>query len=420
MIIKVISIVFAAAALCGGCSGGSSLGGDSQDAGEDRAHEVDTPDVIHDSQGDAPDILQDDVRREETPDGVDPCLAQDARPEGPCAMELPGVVWNGERCVPLGSGCGCQGSDCSALYDSAEECVEARRVCYNVPCEAQPVADDMCLACVVSFFQGAFWDGRECFELWGCGCAGEGCPSAFSSIEECRAVQSLCNGMLCRETGGLWFSEAAGFCGFECGVSSPEPCVESSCWCGPGRTFVPGDGCRDDPSCTQQQTCLATRGRWHPASECFCGFYCGMPGMCDACLDSCDCGPHRNFDPEAGCVPDIACEGASHEEICLSTGGTWVLNTCGDYYCGFTNELACIDPGCDCGFLSNFDRARGCIYDEDCMFKTEGELCWARPACRAGLACCPYWSMVDRAYCTNPCCPDEPECDESGCSSVMN
>lgn len=421
-----------AALLCS-CSGGSGLAGDSgEDTAPDHAEANETIEAVEtidsvdsiDISSEEIDIIPDPLQDEEE-EGIDPCLAQDAMAEGPCAMILDGVKWDGEHCVGLGSGCSCAGSDCESIYETIEECVEARRMCYSAACDPQPVADDMCLDCTDTYHLGAYWNGRECFELRGCGCTGDGCTEGFYSTTECEAVHANCDAALCKETGGQWFPAAAGFCGFFCGVPSDDDCEEDSCNCGPGRTFAAGVGCQDDPSCTIEHLCLATRGRWHPASECFCGFTCGLPNPCAACLDSCDCGPHRNFDPAFGCIPDIMCESATAEGICISTGGTWHTNSefplsCGDYLCGLPNTTdPCVMPGCDCGFLSNFDSLQGCIYDESCLLRNVRHECWGsagNSSCRPGLACCDYCGVPPGCpACHDPCCPDSPVCMENGC-----
>lgn len=414
--------LFCLAVLCSYCSGGKSLGGDSgEDSALDTSTEMeeDAADVRSDPLDEIDDALQDPAADEVTEDAPDPCKAQDARAYGACQMILDGVTWNGEHCIPLGSGCGCEGDDCDSVYESVEECVQARRVCYDVTCDPQAVADDMCIDCTDEMYLGAFWNGIECFDLRGCRCAGEGCDTVFSSISECNAVQAGCDSVLCRESGGQWFPAMAGFCGFPCGAPSELPCAMASCLCGAGKTFEPGEGCRD-ASCTPRDLCLATRGRWHPGEECYCGFRCGEPGLCGACLDSCNCGPHRNFNPEKGCAADSECAGALPEDICEFTGGTWVLNTCGHYSCGIRSPYACVQPGCDCGSLSIYDEEHGCVYDESCVFRDLDEACIQRVTCRPGLACCYYWDMAPAAECMHPCCADHPSCDESGCGPSLN
>lgn len=191
-----------------------------------------------------------------------------------------------------------------------------------------------------------------------------------------------------------------------------------SCFCGAGRTFSPGEGCLEDASCPAEQLCLATRGEWHPASECYCGFTCGLPGACGACLDSCNCGPHRNFDPESGCEPDEVCGGPSRQEICEATGGEWTTGSCGDFECGMPNDLACTMPGCNCGYYSNYAMEHGCLYDASCTYRDTWMGCHGAPVestCRPGLLCCPECLIPAIPYCAPPCCPDEPFCAESGC-----
>lgn len=408
-------------ALLIGCGGTSNLGGDSgADPAVDHADLSDGMDRVPDPVDDRLDIRPDDAA--DGTDVADPCLPQDAVADGFCDAELPGIVWNGSHCMHLGSGCECIGSDCDALYDTIAECVEDRRVCYDQGCEAQPVAEDMCVDCDSDGFTflGFFWSGRKCFAQIGCMCYGDGCESFFSSMEECQALQSVCDAALCRNTGGMWFPSQAGFCHFYCGVPTDDDCIADSCDCGPGRTFVSSAGCRDEPACTPDYACRATRGVWHPQSECYCGFTCGVPNDCRACLDSCDCGPHRNFDPAAGCVVDAICEQAPAEIICRATGGNWQpVLSCGDYICGVPNMLEpCVMPGCDCGFSANFDPVLGCRYDESCYFRETVQECtgWAGDSsCRPGLVCCDHCAVPSCMWCENPCCETDAACMEDGC-----
>jgi hypothetical protein len=401
-----------------GCYSSSGLTGDVA-----PDHGADTRDS---SESDAAADFPQDVRLDEIAQDADVsefCLAQDAGASGDCAMELPGVKWNGSRCVPLGSGCSCAGSDCAALYDTVTECVEARRSCYDVGCDPQPVADTTCYDCDSWNYLGAFWTGRECFDFQGCGCVGDGCAGAFASLDECAALQRTCDASLCLATGGRWFPSYAGFCGFVCGAPSSYTCMMDSCDCGLEKTFVPGAGCADDPSCGPMEACLATRGTWHPASECICGFSCGRQNVCGACLDSCDCGPHRNFDETLGCFVDAQCEPVSREQVCAATGGTWMpegSGSCGDYFCGIPNTLdPCVSAGCNCGFNSNFNSDAGCSFDDTCFFKERGQECtgWAGSStCRAGLACCAHCGIPNGCMtCDDPCCPDWETCMEDGC-----
>jgi hypothetical protein len=423
MSMKKLFIVLAALA---GCGGGSNLGGDGGDSGSDLSG--DRVDIAETAEpGDAPvdpaDVPADGIpETADLVDGINPCAPQDARADGPCAAEVPGVKWDGAHCVPLGSGCSCVGADCASVYENVEGCVEARRGCYAAGCDPQPVAYDPCMVCDDAVFLGVYWTGRECLEMVGCGCRGEGCGRGFSSVPECEAFTAACDAELCRSTGGLWFPAQAGFSGVRCGLPREDDIQLDVCLCRPGDSFTPGVGCSVDASCTREDICMASRGAWHPASECFCGFTCGVPNDCEACVDSCDCGPRRNFDPAAGCVPDEACGGEWQEpEICMSTGGTWVYTgSCGHYTCGIPNTLdPCVMPGCDCGPRSNFDPERGCIYDEGCFFREVDQDCrgWGESGtCRAGLVCCAFCGIPTGCMrCANPCCEGDPLCMEDGC-----
>lgn len=412
-----------------GCYGSTVLAGDTADADPDTAD----AEVARDDAG--PEAADDGTGGDDaigdTPleDAPERCLPQDARPEGPCAAELPGVVWNGAGCVPLGSGCSCAGADCGRLYETVADCVRDRRACYGNDCEPQAVSDDLCLDCTAEVFLGAFWDGRACFELHGCRCEGDGCALPFRSLEECEVFHETCPAAVCAASGGRWFPEQFGGCGFACGGPRDVDCYApfADCLCPAGQTFDADAGCAPDPGCTGRELCFATRGIWHPAAECFCGFSCGEPGDCDACVDSCDCGPARTFVPGVGCRVDASCTPEWGVDLCTSTGGTWhdcgpgdPWCSCGDYHCGRPNVTEpCVMPGCDCGAGANFG-SEGCVPDDACFFGTEGQECtgWGREAssCRPGLTCCVECGMMLGCnYCRTPCCGDAPGCEDSGC-----
>jgi hypothetical protein len=177
---------------------------------------------------------------------------------------------------------------------------------------------------------------------------------------------------------------------------------------------------------------VGTHGAWHPASECYCGFSCGSPGACGACLDSCDCGPYRNFEGARGCRFDEVCLTDADPpypppaELCAETGGTWDDCadgcSCGDYHCGVPNLLdPCVMPGCDCGPYANFDILEGCVWDDACVLREVGENCTGygleASTCRPGLACCASCGVMPGCMaCANPCCGSgDPLCDTTGC-----
>jgi hypothetical protein len=352
------------------------------------------------------------------------CDPQEAQADGPCNAEVPGIKWDGAHCVALGYGCECVGADCGNVYETVADCVAARLGCYTVSCEAAPVSDYACIDCLVSVYLGTFWDGMGCQDLWGCECHGDGCDAGFASMEECEAVQASCEASLCQASGGQWLpDQLCGPCGhYYCGTPSALACCDAGCDCGQGQTFVPGVGCQTDPSCTAELACLATHGTWHPQSECICGFTCGQPNDCEACLDSCDCGPYRNFDPQAGCQWDGACGTPTQADRCEATGGIWHLGDgCGHFTCGEPNLLdPCVMPGCNCGAQKNFDNQAGCIYDPICLMPGIGETClgWGDDSsCRPGLVCCESCGTIHAPCftCQVPCCADNPECGPDGC-----
>jgi len=298
-------------------------------------------------------------------------------------------------------------------------------------CEAQIAAGRICDGggCVES--QGTFWDGRECFETFGCECAGADCGRPFASLAECEAAHATCDAALCLASGGSWFPASAGYCGFSCGV--PDACITEapldSCDCGPGARFHPGEGCAVEVAgCAAEALCRDSDGTWHGDPECRCPFQCGeeLP-ECYACGETCDCGPFRSFDGDRGCVPDAGCPGADRRTACETTGGTWHDCSpgdggcsCGDYFCGAPNRLdPCVMPGCDCGPSRNFADDVGCRPDDACVLRTEGQDCsgWAGAStCRPGLVCCEHCGAPPGCpSCQPPCCEDDPMCMTDGC-----
>ncbi len=396
------------ALLVAGCSSNTGLEGD--------AHE--------ESGVDALDVPADSVT-DPGPDATADCAAMDAAAEGPCAAIVPGFMWDGSSCRGLGSGCGCAGEDCGSVYDTMEECVEARRPCYTSGCWPRAAYDDLCIDCTAEMFLGAFWDGIGCYEVWGCSCDGDDCDAAFASVQECEIVQSVCDSTLCRDTGGFWIPEdLCGPCGhMECGLPNPEPCCEAGCDCGAGRSFFAGRGCDEDPSCSRESLCIATSGTWYPEEPCGpCGdYHCGTPSMLPCCDAGCDCGASRNFVEGRGCVLDDECT-FDAGDLCTRTGGTWYPDApcgpCGHYICGEPSGDACCDEGCDCGPARNFDGERGCVHDEECIKRGEGSSCTRSGSssnCRPGLVCCENCGAYSCPTCMTPCCEESGMCMEDGC-----
>ena len=244
-------------------------------------------------------------------------------------------------------------------------------------------------------------------------------------MEECEAAHASCDAVPCEATGGQWFSEAVGGCGFACGAPAEMDCLApmAACRCASGKTFERGEGCRPDPACGMKELCLATRGTFFPAAgpDCYCSFMCGSPTRCAGCNDACNCGPHRNYVEGQGCVVDDGCGGATVEGKCASTGGTWHPDGgCGDYACGNPNTAEpCVMPGCDCGRIASFDAGQGCVPDEACTDRAVGAACWGSGEdsnCRAGLVCCPVGGPMGSGWtCRDPCCATSEICMDGGC-----
>jgi hypothetical protein len=300
----------------------------------------------------------------------------------------------------------------------------------EVSCEPQAVWDSRCDWCDPdsSDLLGVFWDGRDCFELWGCSeCVGDDCADAFASQEECVAAHAGCPSRLCRDSGGTWYAAGADPCLFTCGLPNPVPGVCDPSWgpcdCGPGRSYVPDVGCRDD-TCGDDVLCSLSGGSWHADLSGTEWFDCGVALPCDAadCYPPCDCGPVRNFQSGRGCLPEPGCRDADALAICTATGGT--VPDCPDggpcpcaYDCGVPQSV-CIEPGCDCGPFRRFEETVGCVYDARCIVRGEGEPCTGGPHsgnCRDGLVCCNGCGIpLGCPSCRAPCCADDPGCID-GC-----
>ena len=210
--------------------------------------------------------------------------------------------------------------------------------------------------------------------------------------------------VLCETTGGRWLDVPPhSICGHHvCGRPRPTLCESpfAGCDCGPGRSFVEGLGCDEDPSCTRRDLCLATGGR-----IALCDYACGEPP--DACAgNGCNCGPEMTFDPEEGCV-EAACGFAdTGRALCQHSGGTWRIGPCCPTHCGQHCPDACVSEACECGRFEVFDPLRGCVESPVCFTREAGETCGDDEGCTAGLACCD-------GTCSAPCCG--PGCDFRGC-----
>jgi len=289
-------------------------------------------------------------------------------------------------------------------------------------CEPAVAALDVCLDCTDDVFLGAFWNGSSCFELVGCDCVGPGCDEGYDSLAACEAAHAACDAVLCEGSGGVWHpGHFCGPCGhFDCGVPSALGCCAPGCDCGVGRGFVSGGGCREDPGCTPEHACRATGGIWYPDSSCYCGFTCGVANDCEACVDSCDCGPNATFDRIRGCVDDARCPAITEQQLCEVTGGSWHLGDtwCGHFDCGQPSHDGCFAPGCDCGFFGRFDLAEGCRFEPSCALGSVGAFCagWGSGStCRPGLVCCASCGGPGCLSCREPCCPGTPGCEADGC-----
>ncbi|MDQ3034822.1 MAG: hypothetical protein M3Y87_20600 [Myxococcota bacterium] len=113
--------------------------------------------------------------------------------------------------------------------------------------------------------------------------------------------------------------------------------------------------------------------------------------------DGTACVPHRSCscagaDCDARHPTRESCEAAfaaCETSLCRSTGGRWVDETCGHYWCGVPPNELCVDPGCDCGPGRTYEEGVGCVESPSC---TDEELCIASggtfvPDAMCGLRC---------------------------------
>jgi hypothetical protein len=208
-----------------------------------------------------------------------------------------------------------------------------------------------------------YWNGDSCFPIECGACTGPDCESGIFEESECLAAHAECDASLCRDTAGTW--------------------------------------------------------RWW-AEECD-HWLCGSPQpvTCEVGRAVCDCGAHRRFDPELGCVDDTSCpiaEPISDEELCEVSGGAWE-NICCHTDCGDFCPEECLAPACNCGPGKVFEAARGCVEASHCFEREEGETCAESARCQGGTICCQTCGgvgCVGPATCRFPLCDDDENIDLCG------
>ena len=206
----------------------------------------------------------------------------------------------------------------------------------NVPvsCDRWDVAIDQCLTdvadCAIDPPARYFWNGYRCEQFQLCAfCEGEDCDR-LSSLEYCEASARTCKPQLCAATGGEWFRNAG--CGDTvCGLPSPFDCLRPTdlCDCGPSKRFEEGAGCVYDATCTAEQACNATGGRWVLTSSIVCGEPVdgggegdsGRPGF------TCACGRGRHFDVGTVTTGAVGCLGGDVDfgrfDAAVTSGDTY-------------------------------------------------------------------------------------------------
>jgi hypothetical protein len=284
-----------------------------------------------------------------------------------------------------------------------------------VSCDRWDVAIDQCSTdaadCAIDPPARYFWNGYRCEQFRLCAiCEGEDCDR-LGSLEYCEASARTCKPQLCAATGGEWFRDAG--CGDTvCGLPPPLFCLRPAdlCDCGPSKRFEEGTGCVYDATCTAEQACNATGGRWVLTS----GIVCGEPVDGDG--DSgrpgftCACGRGRRFDVgtvttgAVGCLGgDVDCAEANAEDLCATTGGSWE-NICCPTRCGDECLAECLAPACRCALNQVWDDALGCVDSAECTRLVLGDSCRVGELeCEGGTVCC-SGGIPDSATCEAPVC----------------
>ena len=137
-------------------------------------------------------------------------------------------------------------------------------------------------------------------------------------------------------------------------------------------TFDDELGCVPDPNCGPVAgndpftLCVTSGGKWDPMA---CGSWeCGAaPKPCDKPQGGCDCGKGKLLVKEYGCLESLYCDGADDGTLCTETGGKYLKETCGNFYCGVEPQNCGVKkPGCDCGKDSLFFPKYGCNVSNQC------------------------------------------------------
>ena len=113
------------------------------------------------------------------------CRAMDARSNGDDCADPLGFAWNRHSCAVVN--CGCEGSECDAIYPTRAACERVYAECAP-PCSRMQ-ADSKNLDCL--FVNGFSWTGIECKPIV-CGCDGPDCDRLYATAEECEATHRAC------------------------------------------------------------------------------------------------------------------------------------------------------------------------------------------------------------------------------------
>ena len=175
---------------------------------------------------------------------------------------------------------------------------------------------------------------------------------------------------LCVDSGGKWLTETCGH--WKCGIEPLCEAIIPGCNCGKSMTFDAVLGCIPNPNCGPVAgndpftLCITSGGKWDPMA---CNSWeCGVaPKPCDKPQGGCDCGKGKLLVKEYGCLESLYCDGADDGTLCTETGGKYLKETCGNFYCGVEPQNCGVTkPGCDCGKDSLFFPKYGCNVSTQC------------------------------------------------------
>lgn len=124
-----------------------------------------------------------------TPPDAGACTPLDARWDGTECLALLGYTFTGRSCEAVL--CGCEGTQCDALYEDAGECRQRHAACLRDagdPCAPMLATSDPNVDC--NGWSGYVWNGRRCEGV--CDCQGPDCDRQYGTLAQCDQAQLDC------------------------------------------------------------------------------------------------------------------------------------------------------------------------------------------------------------------------------------